>query len=69
MAGAQEEVVGVGEDDRRVEIVPEVALGEAFDGGLGADRHEDGGGDVAMFGVEDAGARASFRDIRRGVRR
>ena len=61
VAGAEEQVVGVAEDDAGVEVFPEVALGEAFDGGLGADGHEDGRRDVAVFGVQNAGAGAGFR--------
>ena len=60
VAGAEEEVVGVSEDDGRFEFFPKVALGEAFDGGLGADGHEGGRGDVAVFGVQDAGAGAGY---------
>ncbi len=41
----------------------EVALGEAFDGGLGADGHEDRGFDGAVGGVENAGAGAGVRAL------
>ncbi len=59
VAGAQEEMVGVGEDDLGVEIVRcQVALHDAFDRGLRADRHEDGRFDDAVRGVNEAGARA-----------
>ena len=61
VARAQEQMVGVAEDDAGLEIIPEIALGEAFDGRLGADRHEDGRGDVAVLGVENAGAGARYR--------
>ena len=61
MPGAQKEMIGVAEDDAGVEFVPKVALGQAFDCGLRADRHEDGGRDVAVRGVQNAGAGAGFR--------
>ena len=61
VAGAQEEMVGVGEDDAGLEFVPEIALVQSFDGGLRADRHEDGRRDVAVRGVQDAGAGACDR--------
>ena len=54
------EVISVPQNDRRFEVFVEIALGEAFNGGLGADGHEDWGGDVAVFGVEDAGAGARY---------
>ena len=38
------------------EVVPEVALGEPFHGGLRADGHEYRGFDIAVRGVKDAGA-------------
>ena len=41
MAGTEVEVVGVGQQDRNAEIFGQIALGEPFDRGLGADRHED----------------------------
>ena len=56
VAGAEEEVVSVAEDDRGAQVFPKVALSEAFDGALSADGHEDRGGDIAVFGVQDAGA-------------
>ena len=37
VAGPEEQVVGVAEDDRRREFILEIALGQPFDGGLGAD--------------------------------
>ena len=58
VAGPEEEVIGVGEDDFGAEVLGEIALREAFDGGLGADGHEDGSFDIAVGGVEDAGAGA-----------
>jgi len=53
-------MIGVAEEDFRVEVVEYVAREDAFDGRLGADRHEDRCFDVAMRGVENAGAGASF---------
>ncbi len=61
MAGAQKEMVGVRKNDAGVEFVPKVALVESFDGGLRADGHEDGRRDVAVGGVQNAGARARDR--------
>jgi len=52
-------MIGVGEDDAGVKIAGEVALGDAFDGGLGADGHEDRRLDDAVVGVEESGASAS----------
>ena len=69
VAGAQEQVIGVGQDDAGVEILREVALGEPFDGGLRADRHEDGRFDVAVRGVQQAGAGARCRGTRPPLRR
>jgi len=57
VAGPEEEVVGVCQDDLGVEVL-EIALVEGFDGRLGADGHEHGGLDIAVGGVEDAGAGA-----------
>ena len=54
-------MIGVGQQDPDAEILGEVALGEAFDGGLRADRHEDGGFDGPVRGVEQAGAGAGVR--------
>ena len=62
-AGAEEKVVGVAEDDGGTEVFPQVPLGKAFDGGLGADGHKNRGGDVAVFGVEDSGAGAGLRTL------
>ena len=45
-------------DDAAAQFLAQVALGEAFDGGLRAHGHEDGRGNVAVIGVEDAGAGA-----------
>ena len=59
VAGAQIEVVGVGEEDGDAKVVGEIALRESFDGGLGADGHEDGGFDGSVRRVEQSGAGAS----------
>ena len=58
VARAEEEMVGITEDDAGVELIPQIALVQPFDRGLGADGHEDGGRDVAVWCVEDAGAGA-----------
>src|SRR5262249_55348655 len=56
-AGAQVEMVGVAEDDVRVERRRgELADGQALDGAGGADGHEDGRLDGPARGLEDAGA-------------
>ena len=49
--GAQEEMVGVSQNDPRVELF-EHLLGERLDRPLGADRHEDRGLDLAMCGAD-----------------
>jgi hypothetical protein len=61
VARAKEEVIRIAEDDGGAKVFGEVALREAFDGGLRTDGHEDGRGDVAVFGVEDARAGAGYR--------
>jgi len=61
VAGTEEEVIGVAEDDGGPEVFGEITLREAFDCGLGAYGHEDGSGDVTVFGAEDAGAGAGYR--------
>ena len=53
-------MISVRQDDARVEIVYQVALRDAFDGGLRADRHEDRRLDGAVGGVHQARARASI---------
>src|SRR5690242_19084675 len=63
MAGAKEQVIRVGQDDLSAEIVFEVALGNAFDRSLCANRHEDGGLDDSVRGVKQAGARARIRAL------
>ena len=54
-------MVGVGEDDFRIQIARQVALRNAFDGGLRADRHEHRRLDNSVAGVEQAGARPRDR--------
>ena len=61
VAGPQEQVIGVGQDDLRVQIVQQIAREDALNGPLRADRHEDGRFDVAVGGVQDARARTGFR--------
>jgi len=58
VAGAQVEVIRVAQQNADAEILRKVALGESFDGGLRADRHEHGRLDIAMPGMQDAGAGA-----------
>ena len=58
VAGAQEKMVGVGQQDADAEIFGEIALGQSFDGGLRADGHEDGRFDGAVGGVQKTGAGA-----------
>jgi hypothetical protein len=54
-------MVGVAEDDTRPEFIPKIALVEPFDRRLCADGHEDGRGNVAVFGVQNARACACNR--------
>lgn len=61
MAGSQKKMVGVAEDDAGLEFVPKIPLVETFDRCLGADRHENGGRNVAVFGVQNARASARNR--------
>jgi len=63
VAGAEVEVVGVGQEDFDAEIFGEIAVGEAFDSGLRADEHEDRGFDGAVRGVQEAGAGARVRAL------
>ena len=58
VAGPQEQVIGVGEDDLGVELAGQIALHDAFDRGLRADGHEDGRFDDAVRGVDQTGASA-----------
>ena len=53
-AGAEEEVVGIGEEDLGAGVFE--GFGElGFDRGLGADGHEEGGADLVVEGAEDGG--------------
>lgn len=61
MPRPQEEVVGVGQDDRSINVVFEITGHHTLDTGLSADRHENGRGDDAMGGVELACPCASIR--------
>ena len=58
MARAQEKMIGVGQDDVRIQLAGQIALRDALDRGLRANRHEDRRFDDAMGGVNQAGARA-----------
>jgi hypothetical protein len=51
-------MIGVAQDDLGVKIVNQIARQQALDGGLRPHRHEDGGLDIAMGGMQDARARA-----------
>ncbi len=42
VSGAQVEMIGIGQQDRHAEIFGQVALGESFNRGLCAHRHEHG---------------------------
>jgi hypothetical protein len=55
---AEEEMVGVAEQDFHVQIFGQVPLRESLDGGLRADGHEYGGLDVAVRRVQHPGAGA-----------
>jgi len=55
---AKEKMVGVGQQDGDVEVFGKVALGQAFNGGLGSDGHENRGLDGAVRGVKQAGTGA-----------
>jgi len=61
VAGAEEKMVGVGKNDFSVQVVEELRGEDAFDGRLSADRHEHGGLDGSVRGVEDAGSGAGSR--------
>ena len=51
-------MIGIAQNDLRVQIIQQIARQHAFDGGLRAHRHEDRSLDVAMRGVKNARARA-----------
>jgi len=51
-------MIGIGEQDARVEFAGQLARRKAFDGGLRAHRHEDRRFDYAVRRREPAGARA-----------
>jgi len=60
VAGADVEVVGVGELDLAIHVIEQLHGGyAALDGGAGAHVHENGGLDVTVNGVEHASAGAS----------
>src|SRR5579862_946628 len=54
-------MIGIAEDDPRAEFVPKIALVQAFNRRLRADRHENGSRDIAVGGVQNSGARARYR--------
>ena len=54
-------MIGVAENDLRVEVVNQIAGQQAFYGGLCPDRHEDRSFDVAMRGMQNPSPRAGMR--------
>ena len=56
MTGPQEQMIGVGENDPRVEFIGQVALRDALYSCLSAHGHENRGFDGAMCGVKQTGA-------------
>ncbi len=62
MTGAQIEMVGVGEDDLRVEIFDDV-LGYGLDGGSGADGHKHWSLDSAVGQLQLRAATARLRGV------
>jgi hypothetical protein len=58
MAGPEEKVISVGENDRRVDFVQKLLRGKPFDSRLSADGHENRGGNRAVGGVQEPRARA-----------
>ena len=58
MAGAEEQVIGIGKDYLGVEFVLQIPLHDAFDGGLRAHRHEYGSVDDSVSGVDPSGTSA-----------
>eukprot|EP00456_Euglypha_rotunda_P050579 TRINITY_DN40712_c0_g1_i1.p1 TRINITY_DN40712_c0_g1~~TRINITY_DN40712_c0_g1_i1.p1 ORF type:complete len:123 (-),score=17.50 TRINITY_DN40712_c0_g1_i1:313-681(-) len=58
MAWAQVEVVGIRQNDFGVQILFQLRRGQAFDGSLGADGHENGGFDDSVRGMNPSGTGA-----------
>ena len=56
--GPEEEMVGVTENDLRLDVVLEFLALHTLDGTYGTDRHEDGGEDISVVGMDDPGARS-----------
>ena len=63
VAGPQVEMVGVGEQDPHAQVLRQVALGQALDGGLRAHGHEYGRLDGSMRGMQQARAGAGVRAL------
>src|SRR6266478_2525183 len=63
VTGSQIKMIGVGEQNRGIEVLGEVALGEPFDRGLRADGHEHGRFDIAVSGMQHTGAGACDRTL------
>ena len=68
LAGADVQVIGVGEDDLRADLV-QFARGRPLDGRLRAHRHKDRGLDVAVRGMHNAAPRMGFRVLFDKVKR
>ena len=68
LAGADVQVIGVGEDDLRADLV-QFARGRPLDGRLRAHRHEDRSLDVAVRGMHNAAPRMGFRVLFDQVKR
>jgi hypothetical protein len=51
-------MIGVAKENACVDVIGEVALGEALNGRLRANRHEDRGFDIPVRGAQDSGAGA-----------
>ena len=51
-------MIGIGQDDARVQVLEQLARRHAFYGALRADRHEHGRFYGAVLGVQQPGARA-----------
>ena len=56
-------MVGIGKDDRRVELFPKIALSQALYCRLRADRHENRRRDIAVRSMENTGASPRLRAL------
>ena len=64
LSGAEVEVIGVREEDLHAEIFGQCSLGESFDRGLSAYRHEDRCLDGSVVRVEASGAGVGMGALR-----